>query len=119
MSDAPESPPKRMTLLAVAPDDFVRFITAKATKDDTCPICNSDQWSILCSPDDQPVFRLGTSVRNRDPQYYLSTYGYYCENCGFIRQHMAEIVHAWVKENPALDEETVDRVDSNEKDADD
>ena len=119
MSDNQESSPKRMTMLAVSPDDFVRFITAKAAKEDTCPICNTDQWSVLCTPDDEPVFRLGTPVRNREEQFYLSTFGYFCENCGYVRQHMAWIVHQWVKENPAPGQEIIDSVESNEIDADD
>lgn len=119
MSDAPIPPPKRMTMLSVSPDDFVRFITSKADKDDICPICGKDQWAVLCSPDEQPVFRLGIPVRNRPEQYYLSMFGYHCENCGYLRQHMAWVVYEWVKANPAPGTEIIDSVDSNEMDADD
>ena len=118
MSDAPETTPLRLTMLSVSPDDFVRFIQAKAKADDICPVCKTDQWSVLCSPDDQPTFRLGTPIRNREEQFYLSTFGYFCDNCGHVRQHMAAVVHKWVSENPASDQEVIDRVEINETDVD-
>jgi hypothetical protein len=119
MSDAPETPPLRLTMLSVSPDDFVRFIQAKAQSDDFCPVCKTDQWSVMCDPEDLPTYRLGTPIRNRAEQFYLSTFGYFCDNCGFIRQHMAAVVHKWATENPAPGQEVIDRVESNETDVDD
>ncbi|MDP9539327.1 MULTISPECIES: hypothetical protein [Pseudomonas] len=112
MSDNAAPPKPRMTILAVSPEDFVRFMAAKGTKNDECPVCGNDNWSVLCTPDDEPVYRLGTPVRNRKEEFYLSTFGYFCDNCGLIRQHMAAVVHKWVSENPAPIEEMVDRVES-------
>lgn len=114
MSDTNKSPENRMAMLAVSPDDFVRFINAKAEKDDICPVCSTDSWALLCSPDGEPVFRLGTPVRNREEQFYLSSFGYFCENCGFLRQHMAAIVHDWVQKNPDPSVEIVDSIGANE-----
>lgn len=118
MSDSPKPLKPRMTMLSVSPDDFVRFITAKGTKTDECPICGHTEWSVLCSPDDEPVFRVGMPVRNREEEFYLSAFGYYCESCGYLRQHMAAVVHKWVQENPAPGNAVIDKVEPGGIDSD-
>lgn len=96
---------KRMKILPVIADDFVRFLKSKAlSEDDVCPVCGKDHWTILCPAGDQDTFRLGTPIRNSEELFYLSTFGYFCENCGYLRQHFADVVHKWVKDNPSIDE---------------
>lgn len=103
MSDAPQKPQKplkRITLLAVTAEDFVRFLDAKVGEDDDCPLCHTDKWTILC-PGPESTYRLGLPVRNQKKEFFLSTFGYYCDSCGFLRNHLAAVVHKWVTENPA------------------
>jgi len=117
MSDVPEKPLKRLTLLAVDSADFVRFIQAKAgVEDEVCPVCKTSEWTVLCPDDDGPTLRIGMVVRNRPKEHYLSTFGYFCDSCGHVRMHMAQTVHKWVAENPAFDADPVDdiRLDDDE-----
>lgn len=102
---APENkPPKRMTILPVLADDFVRFLKSKAqSDDDVCPVCGKDHWTILCPAGDQETFRLGTPVRNKEEIFYVSTFAYYCQSCGYLRQHFSDVVYRWVQENPLVD----------------
>ncbi|WP_137984444.1 hypothetical protein [Pseudomonas viridiflava] len=93
---------KRLTMLSVKSEDFVRFLISKgAEKDEDCPVCHMESWTILCPDDDGPTLRIGLPVRNRPKTFYLSTFAYFCDNCGYIRMHMAATVHEWVSENPA------------------
>lgn len=109
MTDEPKAPPKRMTMFSVKSEDFIRFIVEKGGgEEENCPVCQGSEWTVLCPDDDGPVLRLGLPVRNREKMFYLSTIGYFCASCGFIRTHMASVVHKWVENNPAPDSDTVD-----------
>ncbi|MEB2647589.1 hypothetical protein SOP86_18275 [Pseudomonas canadensis] len=91
---------KRITMLTVKARDFVRFIDHIAAGDDICTVCGHGEWSVICPSGEEPTFRLGTSIRNSEELFYFSTFGYYCEKCGYLRQHAAQVVHRWVKDNP-------------------
>ncbi|NNA42457.1 MULTISPECIES: hypothetical protein [Pseudomonas] len=118
MTDAPKKPLKRMTMFSVSSNEFVRFLVAKGGNEtERCPVCSGEEWTVLCPNDGGPTLRLGMPVRNREKTFYLSTFGYYCVNCGFLRTHMASVVHKWVEENPAVDTDLADD-DSAESDTD-
>lgn len=99
MADKPEFSSKRMSMLQITGRDFARFLQSKLGEDDRCPLCTSDTWTIFCpGPDD--IYRLGLAVRNQERSFYVSTFGYHCDNCGYVRCHHAATVHKWVMENP-------------------
>ena len=58
----------------------------------------------MCPQDEDDMYRLGQVIRNADKPFYLSTFAYYCDNCGYVRQHISKLVHDWAKQNPAEDE---------------
>lgn len=118
MSDSSSSQPKRLTLFAITPQDFVRFLNSKLDESDTCPICKGDTWNVMCPDDGGPTLRIGLPVRNREKLYYLSTFQYFCENCGYIRSHMASVVNDWLKQNPAPDADEAEDVDVADTDGD-
>lgn len=113
MTEKPEQKPKRLTMFAVDSTDFARFLIAKgADKDENCPLCREENWTILCPDDDGPTLRFGMPARNRPEMFYLSTFGYFCNNCGYIRTHMASTVYEWVQENPRPDADLIEDDDS-------
>lgn len=120
MSEKPESKPKRLTMFAVDSADFARFLTAKgADLDEHCSVCHGEDWTILCPDDDGPTLRFGMPVRNRPEMFYLSTFGYFCNNCGYIRTHLASTVHEWVEKNPRVDSDLIDDDNSSAGEASD
>lgn len=113
MSESKKNSLKRMTIMSVKANDFVRFLKNKTIEDDVCPICKTDSWTIICPTGEEPTFRFGTQVRNKEDMFYFSTFGYFCDNCGYLRQHVSSVVHKWVKENPAEEPEGT-QVDNHE-----
>lgn len=108
MSDSKKKLLKRMTIMSVKADDFVRFLESKTVDDDLCPICETDKWTIICPSGEESTFRFGTQIRNVEEMFYFSTFGYFCENCGYLRQHVSSVVHKWVRDNPVIEADTVD-----------
>lgn len=108
MTDDAKPLPKRMTMLKITAKDFARFLDAKLGGADRCQVCGTDVWTIFCpGPDD--IFRLGMNVRNQEKQFFVSTFAYHCDNCGYVRNHHAATVHKWVIENPeSLSDDTED-----------
>lgn len=104
MSDEPKKPSVRHELFKTSGDDFIRFLGAKTGKSDPCQVCGTDNWVIFCDSEDV-TNRFGTMVRNAEKQYYISSFAYSCTNCGYMRHHLARVVHDWVKANPAPDSE--------------
>lgn len=100
MADNPEMTSKRMSMLKITGRDFARFLQSKLGEDDRCQLCGSDVWTIFC-PGPEDIYRLGLAVRNQDRPFFVSTFGYHCDNCGYVRCHHAATVHKWVMENPA------------------
>ncbi len=96
MSDSAKKPLKRMRIMSVKATDFVRFIQSQTVGEDVCPVCKTDSWTIICPSGEEPTFRLGTQVRNREDMFYFSTFGYFCDSCGYLRQHVSSVVHKWV-----------------------
>lgn len=108
MTDS-KKPLKRITMFSVTSEDFVRFLMAKgSTEAEACPVCHGEEWTVMCPDDDGPTLRLGMPVRNREKTFYLSTFGYFCVNCGYIRTHMASTVYRWVEANPVVDADIAD-----------
>ncbi|WP_277963871.1 hypothetical protein [Pseudomonas sp. RIT-To-2] len=115
MAEDKKPTPKRLTIFKVASADFVRFLVDKGgvNEDEQCPVCSSDEWTVLCPDDGGPTLRFGMPVRNRPELFYVSVFAYFCVSCGLVRSHMASVVHEWVLKNPAPDllEQDVDGAD--------
>ncbi|MFY1007811.1 hypothetical protein ACOQNQ_01865 [Pseudomonas juntendi] len=95
---------ERIELMKVEAGDFARFLAAKIGEDDGCPLCGNEDWEIHCPGGPQsPTLRMGMLVRNVENPFYLSVFGYSCNDCGYMRLHNAYVVHKWVSENPAVD----------------
>lgn len=86
--------------LAVSTDDFIRFLEAKSLEA-SCPSCQSQQWTVIGSVDTDTPYRLSTPAKTSLKATNLLTYAIFCVECGFVRNHMARVVKAWVDENPA------------------
>jgi len=114
MADPDTKKLKLKELHRTSSDDFVRFLKNKLPDSDPCPACGEDDWSVVCPRDDEDMYRLGLVVRNAPKPFYLSTFAYYCDNCGYLRQHVSKLVYDWVKENPM--EDLSDTVDESGKD---
>ncbi|MNJ39982.1 hypothetical protein D3C77_348660 [compost metagenome] len=100
-SDTEKAPRSR---LAVPADEFVRFLEEK-TQGLKCPSCAADDWTVVCPTDDYAdTYRLVTTLRDGSRPMNLSTFAIYCDNCGFVRQHLSRVVRAWVEQNPAAPE---------------
>lgn len=86
--------------LTVSAFDFVRFLEAK-TLDSSCPACQLDEWTLVCPNDHEAdAYRLVTQLRDGLKPTQVSTLAIFCDNCGFVRQHMSRVVKSWVTDNP-------------------
>lgn len=113
MADSAEDRKTKIKALhRTSSDDFVRFLRDKLPEDDPCPACGKDDWTVICPQDEDDMYRLGLVVRNVEKPFYLSVFAYYCDNCGYLRQHISKLVHDWVKQHPA--EELADPVNDQE-----
>ena len=97
---------------SVTVDDFIRFLEEKSFES-KCPSCGSAAWTVIGSGATEMTYRLITQMRDGPSPTYLNSLGIYCNECGFIRQHIAKVVKRWVDENPEpeqleLDEMTTD-----------
>lgn len=98
--------------LTVSAFDFVRFLEDK-TLDSSCPACKLDEWTIICPYDDEAdAYRLITPLRDGKKPTQISTFAIFCDNCGYVRQHMSRVVRSWANENPVepeldFDQETL------------
>jgi len=91
--------PKRSTF-ATGITDFVRFLEAKSPESD-CPVCGGSTWTVVCPfDDDADTYRLVTSLKDGNRPMSLSTFALYCDECGYVRQHISKVVKKWVDENP-------------------
>lgn len=101
---APSDKPK-LSPLAVSSDDFIRFLESISINDQ-CPVCETDRWTIICTPEDEETpetkyaYRAVAPLRDGPKPMNLSSFSLYCNNCGYLRQHVAKVVRAWVRENP-------------------
>lgn len=93
--------PKRLNAFKVTADEFIRFLSEKTGASDPCPVCQADDWGVLCPAGDEALtYRFGNLVRNMERQFYVSSFAYYCASCGYMRHHMARVVFEWVQANP-------------------
>ncbi|HCF7312658.1 TPA: hypothetical protein NIJ62_003520 [Pseudomonas aeruginosa] len=84
---------------SVSMEDFIRFLEAKTGESD-CPACKGETWTVIGVDKTDISYRLVTSLRDGSGPVTLSTFGVYCNNCGYIRQHLSRKVKDWVLENP-------------------
>lgn len=80
-------------------DGFIRFLEAKSLQS-KCPSCGSGTWVIVGDPETNLCSQLQIPGRDRGLMESLPVVCLHCENCGFIRQHMAHMVQEWIEENP-------------------
>ena len=88
--------------LAVEINDVIRFLEEKSL-DSECPACGTDEWTIVCPADPEgalDTYRLVTPLRDGDRPMTLSTVAIYCDNCGFVRQHLSRLIKKWIVDNP-------------------
>ncbi|MFJ7790673.1 hypothetical protein [Pseudomonas sp. NPDC096925] len=95
---------------AVSIDDFLRFLV-EVTGDTTCPACGNEQWTMIGTNQTDSAYRLYTSLRDGKGQKALNTFAIYCNECGFVRQHLARIVREWVDKNPAPEQLELENLD--------
>lgn len=95
---------------AVKTPDFVRFLEAQ-TEDKPCPACGSIKWIIIGPGDGGTTYLLRTSLRGGSKTSQVTTMALHCEDCGFLRQHVAKVVRDWVNCNPDQSEKDVDQED--------
>ncbi|NQD78617.1 hypothetical protein HP436_00290 [Pseudomonas sp. CrR14] len=89
---------------AVSADEFIRFLEDKTIESD-CPACEGSDWTIIGDSSSGEPFRLRTMLKSESRTIGLSSYAIYCDNCGFIRQHLARVVRNWATENPPSQKE--------------
>ncbi len=95
-------------------DDFIRFLEEK-TEGSKCPACWSDTWVLIGSADNEMAFRHVTPLRDGPrTSTTFSEFGIYCDNCGFVRQHLARFVKQWVDNNPVQEQMELDEIDQND-----
>lgn len=88
--------------LSVTSDDFVRFLEAKNPESD-CPVCGEETWTVICPFDHEDAhdtYRLVTRLKDGSRPMTVSSFGLFCDSCGYLRQHVAKVVRQWVDDNP-------------------
>ena len=116
MSDekTPQTAPK--SKFSISSQDFVRFLEAK-TLGSICPACEEDKWTIVCPADPEGLsdsYRLLTPLKDGERAMNMSTFAIFCDNCGFVRQHLSRSVRKWVDENPVNPELDLEPSDDSE-----
>lgn len=93
-----EETPQKMHRFATKSSDFVRYLEHKTTKND-CPACGNGTWTVVCS-DNGYTYRVTSVIKDGERPTMFSTFVLYCNECGFVRHHLARKVSNWVSENP-------------------
>lgn len=104
---------KKIHKFSTTMDDFVRFLIAK-TDDSKCSGCGSKSWTVIGSDQTQMAYRMVTPMRDGPSPTYLNCFGIYCNECGFVRQHVARKVKQWVEENPVQEQLDLDEIDDDD-----
>ena len=81
----------------ITQEDLHRFFRSQ---DKPCPFCDGKSWGV--TPQTHPILMI---VGNPDGSFHLPPnhhpgYSAICLQCGFMRVHEANIVNAWIKNNP-------------------
>jgi len=104
MSHEKNSTQQTRSRRAVTSDDFVRFLVEK-NPESNCPVCDGDAWTVVCPFGDHlDTYRLVVPMRDGPNPMTISTFAIFCDNCGYLRQHLARVVHQWVEANPVEQE---------------
>jgi hypothetical protein len=83
MSDDPTVPPDVPT----DPIPKIMEFFKERGASHTCPICHTDAWMLL----DTPQYATMVPLKSPVPSFGLQGWGLYtfvCRNCGFIRSHL-------------------------------
>ncbi|WPN50920.1 hypothetical protein QMK52_18685 [Pseudomonas sp. P9_2] len=117
MSDEQNSQKQKRSMLATTADDFVRFLEEKSPESN-CPVCEGETWTVI-SPSfaNADSYRLVTSLKDGNRPQNLSTFALFCDNCGYLRQHLSRVVKKWVDENPVEPELDFEPPEQDEIDA--
>jgi hypothetical protein len=84
---------------AVSGDDFIRFLREK-TDEVACPACASNEWTIFSLTEPDQAYRLITPLKSAAHSSFVNMLALYCDECGYVRHHLARIVKEWVTQNP-------------------
>lgn len=99
-----ELPPNDNAILHVTYEDLLRFLSE--TGAGPCEACGKSVWRVSMESDDQSdTLAVAQWMSVRDPDRALWVFTVTCGNCGNIRSHNANIVAAWVVENPDVHQE--------------
>lgn len=100
---------------SVTVEDFIRFLEAK-TFESECPACHTANWTVIGSGENEMTYRLITPMRDGPRPNFVNFLGIYCNECGFVRQHLAKVVRRWVDDNPEPEQLELDEMatDDNE-----
>ncbi|MNJ28711.1 hypothetical protein D3C77_232570 [compost metagenome] len=94
-------------------DDFIRFLEAK-TSTTNCAACGHDHWTILGWSDTDVTLRLVNELLDGPKPESTSSFALFCNNCGFLRQHVSKVVRDWVDSNPEPTQLDLGGLDSND-----
>jgi C4-type Zn-finger protein len=67
---------------------------SKYTKSRACPFCQNDKWYILNKIKDYKDISGMVVATNWNG---VAAYTFFCTNCGFVRQHVKEIIDGEVR----------------------
>ena len=95
-----QTAPAKSDRFQTSSDDFVRFLESK-NETMTCIFCQNESWTVICDfSDNGNAFRLTTPIRNAPKPGTVSYFTIHCQECGFLMNFLARIVHQWVQDNP-------------------
>lgn len=98
--DGPNKPHRLTTTMK----DFIRFLQAK-TSNHECPACGNKMWTIAGFVGQENAARFNLKIEDVPNASSVSSLGCSCNECGFMRFHMAHVVHEWLEANPAAQQE--------------
>jgi len=67
-----------------------------------CPVCHAEKWIVINGKNVEPAVILlspAGDLRGSRPAR-VSTYSMYCDNCGFVRQHVRSVIDEYLAAHP-------------------
>lgn len=91
MSDETQPPPVERGEIEAEEEILSKFRSKQALKD--CPVCGYKDWWVMDVPGETTI--LAFLNNGRIPTYTLA-----CQNCGFMQQHVRDIIDGTVLPAP-------------------
>lgn len=96
MSDKETVHTPEQHVYTVKADEFAQFLVEK-TPESNCPACGHNHWTVICPPPgEQNAYRMRIQLADGPRSGSMSLLGIYCDNCGYVRTHMARVVRKWI-----------------------